>query len=67
MDAKLDPCVCVDRLAAVFRACSVRVSERAEHPAKPAMTAAWPALSRVLTAYQEQSRVIERTCRCVMV
>ncbi|XP_064397245.1 transportin-3-like [Halichondria panicea] len=65
VDGNVDVCVCVDRLAAVFRACSIKNSSDTSHPAKAAMTQLWPLLNQVLNTYQTQVKVIERTCRCV--
>ena len=66
MDGNVDVCVCVDRLAAVFRACSIKNSSDTSHPAKAAMTQLWPLLNQVLNTYQTQVKVIERTCRYVV-
>ncbi len=63
----MDVCVCVDRVAAVFRACSVKSSDPNVHPAKAAMTHVWPLLANTLNHYQDQVKVVERTCRYVCV
>lgn len=57
----MDVCVYVDRLAAIFRACSVKADK--DHPARAAMTQVWPELSRLLTEHKDQLKIVERTCR----
>ncbi len=67
MDGSVDVCVCVDRIAAIFRACSVKSNESTSHPAKAAMTQVWSLLAHALDHCQHQVKVVERTCRYVCV
>lgn len=60
-----DPVVWLDRLAAVFRYCQIKVDNGATHPCQPVVLSVWPAMSDACTKYQTDARVVERCCRCI--
>ncbi|XP_021198005.2 transportin-3 [Helicoverpa armigera] len=61
-----DPCVWLDRIAALFRDVDVASSALSEgHPCVPALSDAWPVLQAALDRYATDGRVMERWCRCV--
>jgi len=65
--ASLDPCVWLDRLAALFRSVQVPTSSIIgdDHPCIAAVQSIWPVVSRCCAAYAPSSRVTERCCRCL--
>lgn len=61
-----DPCVWLDRLTAVFRACVLKeLPEGQLHPCKPVVEELWPVVSGVCSKFSADLRVVERVCRCV--
>ncbi|CAB3235324.1 unnamed protein product [Arctia plantaginis] len=61
-----DPCVWLDRIAALFRDVDVSITvAQDDHPCLPALADAWPVLQQVLEKYGADGRVTERWCRCV--
>ncbi|XP_033225637.1 transportin-3 isoform X2 [Belonocnema kinseyi] len=63
---KKDPVIWLDRLAAIFRHTSPQVDDTMEtHPCQGAITEMWPVLSNACTNYQNDTRVMERCCRCL--
>lgn len=61
-----DPCVWLDRIAALFRDVDVLITvSQDDHPCVPALADAWPVLQQVLDKYGRDGRVMERWCRCV--
>ncbi|XP_015116799.1 transportin-3 [Diachasma alloeum] len=63
---KTDPVYWLDRLAAIFRHTNPQIDNSNEaHPCQSVITEMWPVLSNVCNKYQEDSRVMERCCRCL--
>jgi transportin-3 len=60
-----DPAVWMDRLTALFRACSVELTNGQPHPCRPIIEEVWPIVAAVVTKYQSDTKIMERTCRCV--
>ncbi|CAH0714719.1 unnamed protein product, partial [Brenthis ino] len=63
-----DPALWLDRLAALFRDVDVppaAVAAAGTHPCLPAFEDAWPVVHQVMDKYVNESRVMERSCRCV--
>ncbi|KAJ8673318.1 hypothetical protein QAD02_004580 [Eretmocerus hayati] len=64
--SKSDPNTWLDRLAAIFRNVSLELDNSStSHPCQAAINEVWPTLSNTFTAYQQESRIMERCCRCV--
>lgn len=61
--ARIDPCVWVDRLTAVFRSCVVNIGEGQTHPCMPILEEVWPIISALCYNYQDDQRIVERICR----
>lgn len=62
----LSVCDCLDRLSAIFRYTSPTVREDdTAHPCQPAIEQLWPMLSTCCTTFTEDSKIIERWCRCI--
>lgn len=58
-----DPCVWLDRLAAIFRT-SVREMEAGlAHPCTPLVEEFWPIISASCYRFKRNQRIVERTCR----
>jgi transportin-3 len=64
-NSKGDPSIWLDRLAAIFKNCNVKVPENTPHPCMPAIAQLWDIISCLLLHYQTNVRVIERACRCL--
>lgn len=62
---KTDPTAWLDRLAAIFRHTSPTVSSNEAHPCQPVVEEVWPVLSRACSQYQDDTRIVERCCRCI--
>ncbi|XP_046738771.1 transportin-3 [Diprion similis] len=63
---KADPVVWLDRLAAIFRHTNPRIDNPVEpHPCQSVITEMWPVLSNACHTYQQDSRLMERCCRCL--
>lgn len=60
-----DPTFWLDRLAALLRHTNPDIRDGEMHPCFSVITDAWPIISNILTKYQTDSRVMERTCRCI--
>lgn len=58
-----DPCVWLDRLAAIFRSSSMKIGAGQIHPCAPLCEELWPVLSSTCYKFKQSQRVIERTCR----
>ncbi|KAE8750021.1 hypothetical protein FOCC_FOCC003145 [Frankliniella occidentalis] len=62
---RTDPVYWLDRLAVIFRNTSPSVQNGTVHPCRDVLTEVWPVLSKTCDKYQEDSRVMERVCRCL--
>lgn len=60
-----DPAYWVDRACAVIRHTNPDVSDNELHPTLHILTDAWPLISRVMDKYQNNVRIMERTCRLI--
>jgi hypothetical protein len=61
-----DPALWMDRLTALFRSCSIEMdSGQQSHPCQPVVEELWPVIAAVVTTYQSDDKIMERTCRCV--
>lgn len=60
-----DPSYWLDRLAAIIRYTDPDVRETETHPCFVVMCEAWPIISQVLSKYQTELSIMERTCRCI--
>ena len=57
---------CLDRLSSIFRYTSPTVGEGATtHPCQPVIEQLWPVLSTCCAAFTDDSKIIERWCRCI--
>ncbi|KAJ1519674.1 hypothetical protein ONE63_004939 [Megalurothrips usitatus] len=63
--SRSDPVYWLDRLAVIFRNTSPEVQNGAVHPCRDVLTDVWPVLSKTCVKYQQDSRVMERVCRCL--
>ena len=61
--ARIDPCVWVDRLTAVFRSCVVKIGVGQTHPCTPILEEVWPIISALCFKYKDDQRIVERICR----
>lgn len=62
---KSDPCMWLDRWAAIIRHTNPDVRDSDEHPCMRALYDAWPLISEVLNKYQTDAKVMERASRCI--
>ena len=62
---RTDPVYWLDRLAVIFRHTSPEVQNGAIHPCRDVVTEVWPVLSKTCDRFQEDSRIMERVCRCL--
>lgn len=62
---RTDPVYWLDRLAVIFRNTSPGVQNGAVHPCREVLTEVWPVLSKTCDKYQQDSRIMERVCRCL--
>ncbi|CAI8023945.1 Transportin-3 [Geodia barretti] len=60
-----DPALWMDRLTALFRSCSIELDGGQSHPCQPVVEELWPVIAAVVTTYQSDDKIMERTCRCV--
>jgi len=65
----IDPCLWLDRLAAVFRSCSLPTKEdqATTHPYMEVIAEIWPIIKSVCLLFQTDVIVIERSTRCAHV
>lgn len=64
-DPKTDPCLWLDRWAAVIRYTNPDIKENEDHPCLSALYEEWPLISEVFNKYQKDPKVMERACRCI--
>lgn len=60
-----DPSFWIDRLAAIIRYTDPDVRDTEVHPCLSVLCEIWPIISEILTKYQTEGRIQERTCRCI--
>ncbi|XP_017835111.2 transportin-3 [Drosophila busckii] len=60
-----DPAYWIDRACAIIRHTNPDVPDNVEHPTVAILNDAWPLVSRVLDKYQNDLRIMERTCRLI--
>lgn len=59
-----DPCVWLDRLAAIFRSSIMELEAGQVHPCTPIVLELWPIISASCYKFKQNQRIVERTCRC---
>lgn len=60
-----DPSYWLDRIAAIVRYTDPDVRENEVHPCFAVLCEVWPIISQIFSKYQTDSRIIERSCRCI--
>lgn len=62
---RTDPSYLLDRIAAIVRYTDPDVRENEEHPCFAILCEVWPIISEIFNNYQTDSRIMERSCRCI--
>lgn len=65
VNKRSDPTFWLDRLAAVLRHTNPDLRDGEIHPCFTILSESWPIISSILNKYQTDSRIMERTCRCI--
>lgn len=58
-----DPCVWLDRLAAIFRSSTMELEGDELHPCTPIVAEVWPVINGSCYRFKQNHRIVERTCR----
>lgn len=58
-----DPCVWMDRLAAIFRSSVMELTSGQVHPCAAIVEETWPFISASCYKFKQNQRIVERTCR----
>nr|XP_018908607.1 PREDICTED: transportin-3 [Bemisia tabaci] len=62
---KANPCVWMDRLAAILRSVNPKVDNSHEHPCLEVVLKCWPVLEKICQTFKADIYVMERCCRCL--